>query len=379
MRVHPKRILHIITGLGTGGAESMLLKLLLATDRRRLESRVISLAARGPMQTQFEAAGIPVLALGMPPSRPSGKGLARLLFTTTRDPWRPDLIQGWMYHGNLAALVAGALLSAPVVWNIRHTLHAFHEEPRHTAFMIRLGAWLSGLPDAIVCNSPTSYRMHVALGYRDLPWTILPNGFELDRFRPDPEARIAVRAELGIPPQARVVGLVARYHPIKDHCTFLKAASQVAQIHPDVHFLLIGPGVDPGNSELNQLTKQLGLKDRTLFLGARNDLPALTSALDVAVSSSKSEAFSNALGEALACGVPCVATDVGESCAIVGGSGRLVPPGNPEAMASALNELLQAGGTARRALGEAGRLRIMREFSMNRVAENYQDFYESFF
>ncbi len=357
----------------------MLLKLLLAADRRRIESQVISLSARGPMQEQFQAAGIPVLALGMPPSRPNWKGLARLLLTTTNGSWRPDLIQGWMYHGNLAAQLAGTLLSAPVLWNIRHTLNAFHEESPHTALMIRLGAWLSGLPDAIVCNSHTSYRMHVALGYRDRPWTILPNGFELDRFRPDPTARAAVRAELGIATQALVVGLVARYHPVKDHATFLKAAAQVAQVHPGVRILLIGPGVDQGNVDLVQQAKRLGLTDRIMLLGARRDLPALTNALDVAVSSSKSEAFSNALGEALACGIPCVATDVGESRTLVGDSGRIVPPGNAGAMASALDELLQVGEATRRELGEAGRLRLGRDFSMARVAESYQEFYESFF
>jgi glycosyltransferase involved in cell wall biosynthesis len=331
------------------------------------------------MQAQFEASGIPVLALGMLPSRPSAMGMARFLYAITQEPWRPDLVQGWMYHGNMAAQLAGTLLSAPVVWNIRHTLHAFHEEPPHTAFIIRLGAWLSGLPDAIVCNSPTSYRMHVALGYRDLPWTILPNGFELERFCPNLEARTAVRAELGITPQARVVGLVARYHSVKDHDTFLKAAALVARIHPDVRFLLIGPGVDEGNAELLENTELLGLIDRVHLLGARTDLPALTNAMDVAVSSSKSEAFSNALGEALACGVPCVATDVGESRIIVGDAGRLVPPGNPEAMGSALDELLRLGEAVRRELGEAGRLRIVRDFSMARVAEKYQRFYESFF
>jgi glycosyltransferase involved in cell wall biosynthesis len=369
------RILHVITDLTTGGAQMMLLRLL-SVGNREWESAVVSLKDEGTVGRQILSLGIPVHGLGMHRVGPSPFRAVSLVHLARS--FRPQLIQGWMYHGDLVASFAAIISQGrvPVLWNIRQTLYNLSTERRLTAAVIRIGGLISQHPAAIIYNSVTSATQHEALGYRAAKRVIIPNGFDCRVFRPDDEARRQVRAELGLENNSVLIGLIARYHPMKDHAGFMCSAALVARTHPNVHFLLAGSGVTLEDPVLRNLIAQQGLGACTHLLGERSDTPRLISALDIACSNSAwGEGFSNAIGEAMACGVPCVVTDVGDSARIVANTGLSVPPRDLQAMAQAIGELIDAGAPQRTQMGKAARKRIEMEFSLPAVVRRYEELY----
>ena len=373
----PLRVHHIITGLPVGGAQTMLGQLLACGDPARLDQRVISLGGLGALGADLRANGVVVAALDMRRGPAGAIDAARLAGWLRRD--KPDLVQTWLYHadliGGLAARLAGC---RHLVWNIRHTDLRPGSDKRSTILVARACAAVSGwLPERIVCNSETALRTHVALGYPPDKFIIIPNGIDAARFRPDPAAYAAVRRELGVASETPLIGLVGRFHPQKDHRGFLRAAAMLVERHERVRFLLCGGNVTPDNARLGEWIVEHGLGDRVHLLGVRQDMPRLTAALDVATSSSShGEAFGNVIVEAMACGVPCVVTDVGDSGAIVGATGRLVAPAEPVALAQAWAELLAAGPEERAALGAAARRRAIEHYAIEGVVERYQTLYE---
>jgi glycosyltransferase involved in cell wall biosynthesis len=206
---------------------------------------------------------------------------------------------------------------------------------------------------------------------------LIPNGFDIDTFRPDPAARHDVRRELGLPPETPLIGLVARYDPAKDHRTFLRAAAWLHQIAPDVHFVLCGDDVDWHHPELATWIDRSGLRGACHLLGRRHDVQRLHASFDVATLTSLSEGFPNVVGEAMACGVPCVATDVGDAAWIVGETGRIVPPRDPQALADAWHALLTLPSQERQTLGLAARARIAEHFALPGVIDQYAALYHS--
>jgi glycosyltransferase involved in cell wall biosynthesis len=373
---------HIITGLGTGGAEMVLYRLLGALDHTRFDCRVICLGGEGVLSEMIRALGVPVIYLNLPAFGAGGLarslgGVLRLAGLLRQRP--PDAIQTWMYHadllGGLAARLAGA---APVVWGIRNT----HVDPkfmkRSTVLTVRACALLSRwLPQRIVCCSQASCREHVAFGYAASKTQVIPNGFDLARFRPDPAARAEVRAELGLGADTRLVGLVARFDPIKDHHNFVQAAQIFHDAHPAVHFLLCGSGVTGENESLVQWIGSGSLRERMHLLGQRQDVTRLMAALDIATNASRGEAFPNVVGEAMACGVPCAVTDVGDSALIVGDTGRVVPACDPRGLAAAWDELLALDEAARMQLGQRARQRVLENFNLPDMARRYMEVYEA--
>lgn len=368
------RILHVITGLQRGGAEAMLVRLLAAMDPAAFEHRVLCLGPESPLAGELRDQGVRTLCLGLR-ADPLLLGSLPCLFRG-RPPWRPHLLQGWMYHGNLAAYLTAHLLAGrtPLVWNIRVGIDTMATYRPLTRGLIRLGARLSRSADAIIYNAVAAREQHEAIGYRKERSHWIPNGFNLERFRPDPGARVQVRQELGLPPEAPLLGQFARLHAEKNQQLFLSA---LGSLPPEVHGLLAGQGIHPDQPELAAMVRQYHLAGRVHFLGERTDLPRLTAALDIAISPSWNEGFSNALGEALACGVPCVATRVGDSAALVGPAGRLVPPGDAEALVAALRELLALSRPERISLGALGRHKMEAEFSMGVVAHQYEMLYQA--
>jgi glycosyltransferase involved in cell wall biosynthesis len=371
------RIAHVITGLNTGGAETMLYKLLSRMDRTRFDPLVVSLADNGSLAVRIAALNIPVFSCGMRPGFP--RLGAALILTRLLRVFRPHLLQGWMYHGNLAAQAAAVTLAGktPVIWNIRGSHHPLSEEKFMTAATIWIGARLSALPTRIVANSMVSAELHQQrLGFCKHRWTVIPNGFEVQKFIPSENAREEVRAELGLAQDTLLIGLIGRYHPMKDHANFLRAAGIFRKDAPGVHFLLAGTGVDGSNAALREQRASLGLLECTHLLGERNDMSRIAAALDIASSSSYSEAFPNVIGEAMSCGVPCVVTDVGDSAWLVGDTGLAVPARDSGALSRAWMELCSRGASRRRALGVSARERIAAHFSMSSVATQYEQMYE---
>lgn len=368
------KVAHVITGLFTGGAEMMLYKLLSGLDRRVFDSEVISLADGGPLAKEIQALGIPVRALGMRRGVPSLPAVYRLANWLRRSS--PQVVQTWMYHADLAGGLAARLTGGvPVVWNIHHA--GLERSKRLTRLIARLCAQISDwLPARIICCSEASRKTHTDFGYASDRMVVIPNGFDVDVFEPDPEARRSVRGELGIAETALLIGLVGNFRPEKDHRNFVEAAGQLHATHLQVHFVLCGERVSWDNPELRAWIEAAGIRTTCHLLGPRTDIKRINAALDIACSSSWSEAFSIAIGEAMACAAPCVVTDAGDSAMIVGETGIVVPPRHPEALAAAWKKLLGLAPEARRELGLAARRRIQKHFSLSTIIGKYQRLYE---
>jgi glycosyltransferase involved in cell wall biosynthesis len=371
------KVLHVITGLTTGGAEMMLYKLLSSANRARATS-VVSLCDRGTLGEPIEALGVPVHTLGMRRGIPGLRPLLRLRRLIRQE--QPDLIQGWMYHANLASTLAAwrASQTVPVAWNIRYSLDDLSSDKRLTRWLIHFGGSLSSTPATIVYNSRQSALQHERLGYAPGKTIVIPNGFDCERFKPNPASRRQIRQELGVAEDAWLIGHFARYHPMKDHASFLTAAALLRQrAECDLFFVMAGQGVDRSNPELERMLDRLKLTDCCRLLGERRDIPDLMGALDISTSSaSTGEAFPNVVGEAMACGAPCVVTDVGDSATIVGDTGRVVPPSDPESIAAAWLDLIKSGKQKVAALGAAARRRIQHNYSLSLVAEQYEALYQ---
>ena len=370
------RIVYLVTGLHRGGAETMLLHLLRGLDRERFEPVVISLMDRGKLGGAIEALGVPVETVGLRQGRPTGSAFLRLVKLTRAA--RPQVIQGWMYHSNLAAQLVSLFARAPVCWCIQNSFHSFAAEKPLTRVTIRLTARLSRLPAKIVFVSRASRTQHELLGFAAARSCVIPNGVDPVIFHPSAEARESVRQELGLSPNTPLIGLIGRYHPQKDHANFLRAAAKLVRSQPAVRFVLAGAGVDAENATLAELMRTLGLSAHVHLLGERHDMPRLTAALDIATSSSLyGEALSLAVAEAMACAVPCVVTDVGDSATLIGKTGVVVPPQDCTALATGWERLLSAGPQARRQFGESARRRAEENYSIGNIVRRYEELYLS--
>ena len=369
--------LHIITGLSTGGAERALYNLLQGGLNTQFNSQVISLIDKGTMGEKIEKLGVPVITLDMPAGRPTLASIFKLR-RIIKD-LQPDLIQGWMYHGNLVATLARFFCSkkVPVIWNVRQSLYQIEKEKRLTRWVIKANRLLSKSVDKLLYNSQLSREQHEAFGFASEKGQVIPNGINCQQFSYSAKAREQVRAELDMPSESLVVGHVARFHPMKGHASFLQAAVSLAEKYPDVHFMLSGREVTLTNPALKQHVPP-ELENRFYLLGERRDISDLMSAMDILCSSSGwGEAFPNVLGEAIAVGVPCVATDVGDSALIVGECGCVVKPGDSAVLEAGIESLLIMPESERKHLGEQGRQRIEDNFTLSVIVERYAERYKS--
>jgi glycosyltransferase involved in cell wall biosynthesis len=302
--------------------------------------------------------------------------LLRLIFLLRR--LRPHLVQTYLYHADLLGFLAARLAGVPgVFWNVRQSSMDFSRYRRTTGLTVRLCARLSPRVDRILVNSRAGLKAHALLGYDATRMVVVPNGFELSRFRPHFPSYGEVRQELGLSPRARLVGMLARFDPQKDYGTFLHAAGLLQARHPDVYFLLAGKGANFENPAFSRLLAATPVDPARLrLLGERPDPPRLLAALTVYVSSSAfGEGFANAIGEAMACGVSCVVTDVGDSADIAGDTGLVVPPRQPQGLAHALDLALSWPEVSRAARGAAARARIRENFDIDRIAARLESLY----
>jgi glycosyltransferase involved in cell wall biosynthesis len=283
-----------------------------------------------------------------------------------------------MYHadlaGGLAALFSG---NPPVVWGLHHTVAERGALKASTYAVARLNAWLSHfIPKRIVCCAEATRKTHLCLGYDSSKMIVISNGIDTSAFHPDLSARLAVRTELGIDDATPLIGLCARFDPQKDHENFLRAAGLFLAERPDVHFVLWGQGVDENNASLMDWAKSVKIGDNLHLLGLRSDTPRLMAALDAAaLSSAYGEAFPLVVGEAMACGVPCAVTDVGDSGLIVSDTGKVVPPRDSAALAKAWVDLLALPESERLSLGVRARQRIVDHYSVDKMVSAYSQLY----
>lgn len=378
--VRRTRVLHVITTTWLGGAERMLQKLLAELDKQSFESSVVSIRSKGAIGKAIEiSSGISVRSL-----RASGYLSAAVALPELASEIRhfcPDVIQGWMYHGNIAAL-AGSMLagsSAPVIWNVRHSLQNLSKEKVLTSVLIRLGAPLSRAACKVVYNSGVGAEQHASIGYSRNNAVLIPNGFDLSSYRPaaSEDDRNDRRKTLGIADEVFAVGMIARHDQIKGHADFLAAAAICSRQAPEVRYLMAGTGANGTNSQLLGLIRSYGLEDSVSLLGERNDIAGILPAMDVVVLSSLSEGFPNVLGEAMACGLPCIATDVGDCSRIMGDSGIMVQPRRPDLLARAMIRLQKEPRESRRLRGDRARARVGELYSIEMVARSYESLYRA--
>lgn len=366
------KIAHVISGLGTGGAERMMSRLISPLRCRGLDSCIVALSG-GPIEDELRTQAVELLNLNL--SRHDVVHGARALLLARRWLQRqaPSVLLGWMYHGNLAAMMMRPTLGVPVVFSIRQTLYDLNREKWLTQQVIRLGSILSGRVSRILYNSETSRIQHIAIGYAAAKSRVIGNGFDLEVNKPDPAAREWLRSALAVLPSTPLVGLPARMHPMKDHLTFVAAASIIAEAIPEAHFVLIGRGIDARGSPVPEALRAASLTNRFHILGERRDMPRVLAGLDiVCLSSAWGEGFPNVLGEALASGVPCVSTDVGDAKSIVGDCGCVVPAGDHAELAAGVISILQSDRDARATISRRARQRAADLFSIGRCADLYQ-------
>ena len=362
MTAETPKVLHVIPGLGLGGAAARLTNRATAPGRRTAPI-VVDLLKGGAHAERLRAAGIPLYEFGV--RGPVGFLLALRRLARLIRELRPDVVQSWMYYGDLAAALAlgrsGRREATRLYWGVRCSNMDIARYALSLRLAVKACRRFSHTPDAVIANSEAGRRVHQALGYRARRFEVIENGIDTTRFRPDTAARADTRKALGIAPNSLVVILPARVDPMKDHDCFVDALGRL----PAVTGLAVGLG-----------TERLPARPNLIGLGPRSDMAALYNAADLMVlSSAYGEGFSTGLGEAMACGVPAVVTDVGDSARIVAATGTVVPPRDPLALAQAIETFFTRPAAERQALGAAARARMVEDFSLARALERFETLY----
>lgn len=328
------KVVHVITGLGDGGAEGVLTRLCL--HAKGAGHIVISLMDEGKYGSVLKDAGVCVYSLGLNPSRPNPIKLFSLIKLIRKES--PDVVQTWMYHADLLGGIAAKLAGVKAVfWGVRHSALEKGKSKRSTIMIAKLCAWLSPfIPKKIICCAEKSSQVHAGIGYQKSKLIVVQNGYDLSKFEPNAEMRIAVRDQCGVSNKISLLGMVGRYDPLKDHKNLLRSLSFLKD-KSNIKCLLVGDGLTHDNAELAQVISAHDLKDTVILAGQQTNISAIMNALDVHVLSSSSEGFPNVLAEAMACGTPCVTTDVGDAAIIVRDTGWVIPAHNSQLLSAAIS------------------------------------------
>ncbi|MDG2124651.1 MAG: glycosyltransferase [Verrucomicrobiales bacterium] len=371
------KVLQLITGLDVGGAETMMCRLMERIDRERFDCQVVSLRPRGALAPRLEAAGVPMSFLDIDSAKDVPGGIAKLAMLVRRE--RPDVVQTWMYHADFLGSLVGRLCGDQrIVWNIQQSQLCRETSKPVTRFLNRFLAGRSQQwPDRIIACSKVAAELHAAQGYARDKMVWICNGAETDFYMPDAEAAAALRRELGIPDGAQVIGMAGRYNPQKDYGNYFAAAGLLAERMPGVHFVACGAGATLEDEGFRVLAESAGLGERFHALGVRSDMQAVYPAFTIAaLSSAYGEGFPLTLGEAMACGVPCAATDVGDSAEIIGGTGAIVAPRDSVALADAWERLLKLPADEFALLKSEARMRVKDLFSLRECVRRYEGVYQ---
>lgn len=367
------RVLHIITSLNNGGAEAVLYRL--CTNDTAAHHSVISMMDMGKYGRLLQQAGIPVCCLDMPQGKLTLSGLKKLYQLLKLKNF--DIVQTWMYHADLIGGVLARLIGVKTVfWGIRHSSLEKGASKKSTIFIAKLCAVLSKvIPKRIICCADAALKVHAAIGYDRSKLNVIYNGYQLERFSVNPSAGDVVRQQLAINETTKVFGMVGRFDPQKDHANLFASLSIFNQRSVDFVCLLVGTGMVDSNIELMSMLKAKDLVSNIKLLGQRSDIPEVMNALDLHIlSSSFGEGFPNVVAEAMACGTPCVTTDVGDAALIVGETGWISPPRNSEAMAELIQQAITEQQTNQddwQSRRRACRRRIEENFGMETMIRKY--------
>lgn len=360
-------LMHVITDFSeTGGAETMLARLLRVSE----DDRIMVVPLMGSSQRSERLAGnshVEYIPLGARTPLSFAGALLRLAGIIRRE--RPKAILCWMYHAIVAGTVAAHLsrTGTPVYWNIRQSLDDPDALSRSSRVALKLAAVMARLPQGIIYNSARALELHAERGYANRNSIVIPNGFDM----PD-----LAQAEGHSSPC--VFGIAGRFLPKKDHATFFRAAALIVATNPRARFVAVGSGLSPDNSEVARLMQAAGLPlDRVDLRGEQDDMAGFYRDIDALVLSSRTEGFPNVVAEAMSYGRPVVTTDVGDAAFVVGNTGFVVPPRNPEMLASAMRSLLDLSPECYLQRARAARERIERNFALPAIASRYRAFVEA--
>jgi glycosyltransferase involved in cell wall biosynthesis len=371
------KVVHCITGLTADGAQRMLLRLSTELQKKGFQNYVVSLERREPFAEMFEAQGIEVFSLGSE----GGGSWIRCLHSlrTVLSSLKPSVIQGWMYHANLALSLVSSVdpgIKRPL-WNIRRGVDDLAERKLLTRLVVRANALLSSRTAHIIYCTDESRRQHERIGFSHERGVVIGNGFDAQRFRPRAELGGMLRMKLSLRPDTIIIGNVGRYDLAKGKYYLLDAVARLHQRVPNIHLVLVGRGMTPENLALRTRIQELGLTSVVTLYGEVSSLEDLYPAFDILCSSSVNEGFPNVIAEAMLSGVACVVTDVGNSRALVEGIGVVVPPRCARSLADGLFDMCVRAGEARADAGRQGRERIARLYSLESVAERYAQLYSA--
>ncbi|MBQ6263404.1 MAG: glycosyltransferase [Clostridia bacterium] len=367
----PKRVTHLIIGLGLGGAETMLYQVLLNKSGPDTVHRVISLGQGSYYEDPIKDLGVDLTVL------PFKKRPVSVFFKLKKLLSGTDTLCCWMYHACFigeAAFRKERKKGGRIIWNIRHGNLDKENNSRSTIIANGLCARRSGKVDLIAYNGNEARRVHEEAGYCRETGAVLENGCDTEEYSRVPGADRKIRDELGVPDGKKIVISAAKDLPIKDLPTFITAFGRVHKDMPDTVALMCGSGVTKDNERLTALLRAAGLRvDEDVFLlGMRHDIPTLFSASDLYVLHSAGEAFPNTLLQAMACGCPCVTTDVGDARRILDDEERTVKPGDAEALAKAIESALSEPEEGRRIRVRRNRSAVEERYDIKRVVKNYE-------
>jgi len=369
-----RHVLHVISGLSVGGAEMALYRLILQFRDSDYDHTVVALTPGGGMSARFEHVGIRLIVLDVRHSPfAHSVQLVRLIRRL-----RPDIVQTWLYHadflGGLAARVAG---NSKVIWGIR-TTDLDIGCARTTSLVRRACALMSHwVPHTIVCVADAALRSHALVGYDTTRMTVVANGFDLGALTASEAERNELRRRCGFSAGDIVVGTLGRFNLDKDHGNFVEAAGKLAAKDDRVRFLMVGRDLDAANQALGQWIHATGHADRFVLLGERDDAVVCLAAMDIFCLSSRTEAFPNVVGEAMAMGLPCVATNVGDVAVLLADTGVVVQKADPDALARGVSGLISRGPGYLFELGQLARERIRATYSMRCARARFESIYDS--
>lgn len=369
------KICHITTGMNIGGAEIFMLNLAISLNALGYKQQIISLQGRGDLSGKLSNSDIELIHLGISRYPWTWWAILKLPFLLRK--LSPDVIQTWLYHADLIGGLASIFTQANLIWNIRQTDISVKNNKNEIVIVAKIAAALSKyLPKKIICCSESVEESHVNIGYMKSKFVVIPNGCDTNVYKPDKVVRDATRLMLGIDEGDIVIGRFGRFDPQKDYSNFISAGDRIFSKCKNVWFLMAGENVSFENPELRQLISSSDAHDRYMLLGKRTDLPDIYQSVDIMVSSSLGEGFPNVVAEAMACEVPCVVTDVGESASLVGDTGRTVPKKDVTKLADACLNMVEIGAIRRQKLGSAARSRIIKYYSMDRSVAEYRALYD---
>jgi glycosyltransferase involved in cell wall biosynthesis len=370
------KILHIITSLLDGGAEGVLYRL--CCHDKMNEHIVVSLRDQGKYGKLLSEHGIKIYTLNMKPGKFSIFALYKLIKILKNE--KTNIVQTWLYHadffGGIAARLAGI---NNLIWNVRHSDFNKDYTKKSLLILVKVLAKFSYfLPKKIIFCSKSSIKLHTRIGYQEYKMEYVPNGYDIQKFRPSPLKKSIFRKKIDMNNQVTLLGCVARFHPQKDHKNLIHALNILKRNKIFFRCILVGFGINKKNKILVNLIKEFDLDNEIILLGSQNNINRIMKKIDIHILASEyGEAFPNVVAEAMASGTPCVVTDVGDSSLIVGKTGWTVKTRNSKSLANSIMKAIKKSKSKEwNYQCQAARNRIVNKFTIKKMINNYNKIWQ---